>query len=169
MLGSPWRCRRVLPGMVLVLGLAPLDAAGAQPGALEASALTPGEGIVFDAEQDRLQEHFADVLAALRSRDVGHLDAVTRDRRAAALDAVEAYAAAGVFPHNPGVPHPQEVFIDSGGRRCAMAELLFVTGAGEDAEAIAARSPPAIRRSAARSFVPRTNPAKRGCDPISAA
>lgn len=90
-------------------------------------------------ERARLQAHFADVLRELRAVDLAHLDAETRARRAAGIAALEAYAAAGVFPRNPGVPHPQEVFIDAEGRPCAMAELLVASGAAAEAEAISAR------------------------------
>lgn len=89
-----------------------------------------------------VREHLSRMAAALRA-EPGPADARRKAHRDAAIAALEAYAAAGVFPANPGAvrrpPRRVErgfaaafeqrapVFVDDAGVRCAVAHLVART------------------------------------------
>lgn len=86
----------------------------------------------FEAsEQARIRRHLLRAETAARARATPDLSKAQRTRRAAALDALARYREAGRFPVNVDVVGRAPVFVDHRGVRCAMAELLHVTG--EDA------------------------------------
>lgn len=97
------------------------------------------------SEVPEIQAHLASVEAWLRAAEPGSLSPAQRAQRAEALDALRAYREAGRFPHNHEAPEgrarPVEVehgfeagqgdtpvFIDVHGVRCAVAELIHVSG-----------------------------------------
>ena len=77
----------------------------------------------------RMQAHYAAVECELRAADTRALDAERRAGREGLLEALVRYrerADFGLNPDYPGVRMPY--FVDADGRRCAVAELLHVTG-----------------------------------------
>lgn len=83
--------------------------------------------------------HAADVVAELRTRDVSHLAADQRLKRARLLDELLAYGAGGRFAQNedyPGeaIPH----LVDRHGTRCALANLIDRSGHGALLDRLAA-------------------------------
>lgn len=92
-------------------------------------------------EQARLRVHFARVLVRLEMRDVSALAPAPRLARRRALTALRRYAAAGVFPRNRGAAAvATPIFVDHGGRRCAMAFLMEDSGLGALVERIASHA-----------------------------
>jgi hypothetical protein len=87
----------------------------------------------------QIRAHLQRVVDELDAREVDTLAPELRTRRAAHLERLEAYAAAGVFPTNEHTPVPTPIFIDREGRACAVAHLMIESGARELAERIAAR------------------------------
>lgn len=85
----------------------------------------------------RIQDHLGFVVDLLRERDVSHLDAETRRNRARCIERLEEYRSDGTFPRNIGRDHPTPVFIDEGGRACAVADLMIASGACELARTVA--------------------------------
>jgi hypothetical protein len=64
---------------------------------------------------------------------------VTRARREATLRRLRAYIDAGRYPINDVAPYATPIFVDSRGRRCAVADLLDATGRGDLVEHVARR------------------------------
>jgi len=114
--------------VTIFLALAAASVAAAQPEVVSSSE---------EADRVRIQRHLAGVEALLRNKDVSHLSAAQRQAREAALDRLHDYWQAGVFPRNAHAPGRTPVFIDEGGRACAMGDLLQFTGAEDAAERIA--------------------------------
>lgn len=86
-------------------------------------------------EQLRLTTHLEFVENLLRKRDVSHLTAPLRNRRALMLDLLHTYRTNGVFPRNydyPGIRIP--CFIDRDGRICAVGYLVEKTAGRDVAE-----------------------------------
>jgi hypothetical protein len=119
----------------IVLGLATLTVSAS------ADLDAPRKHVVLDrleADRARIQRHLQRVEAELRAVDVSHLSEAQASARSAALDRLHEYWVAGVFPHNDYVAGRTPVFIDEGGRACAVGDLLIHTGAADAAETIAA-------------------------------
>lgn len=88
-------------------------------------------------ETRRIQTWLTGVETFLRSRDVSHLSAAQRERRALNLHHLHAYRLAGRFPHNHARRGLTPVFIDAHGTACAVGHLLLEGGAPELAHRIA--------------------------------
>lgn len=88
------------------------------------------------AERLRLRRHFAAVLAELHPAPLP--PGASPERRARTLRELARYARAGAFPRHGGRGTPRPVFVDSGGRRCAMAHLLEWNGDAGPVRRIAA-------------------------------
>ena len=86
-----------------------------------------------DGEDARIATHRAFVRDHLRTRDVSRLAPAQRGRRAAALDALDAYVRRGVFPRRAGAadtdPGRRPRFIDDAGTHCAVGYLIARSGA----------------------------------------
>ncbi len=105
-----------------------------------AEAADPINAIVGDAswrdrpddagQRERIRVHLAFVLQLLRARPPEGLDAGQLERRHRALDALEAYRRAGVFPRRTGDPYAgrRPRFIDDRGVHCAVGEMIRATG-----------------------------------------
>lgn len=91
-----------------------------------------------DSEVDRIRAHLRYVIAELRSAPAPFGPAALA-RRAALLEALTGYAAAGVFPQNHVHPGRRPVFIDADGTLCAVGYLVTEASGREAAEALAAR------------------------------
>lgn len=90
-------------------------------------------------DQVRITAHLEQTEADLRARDVSHLSAEQQAARAANLDALHRYWVRGVYPQNTDVPGLRvPVFIDHGGRACAVGQLMIDSGAADLAHHIAA-------------------------------
>ncbi len=90
-----------------------------------------------DATIARCRAHYAQVESELRARDVSTLSAAQQSERTRLIDALHAYNQRGQFGRNFVVPLariPQ--FVDRGGRRCAVAELLHVSGRDDLVETV---------------------------------
>ena len=86
----------------------------------------------------RLRAHFDSVDAELRARDVSGLSAAQRAKRARLIAALRDYRDAGVFPVNTDFPGERvPYFVDHAGTRCAMAELIAVSGRRDIVDRIA--------------------------------
>lgn len=89
------------------------------------------------AQLDRARDHYLRVGAELASRDVSELDAERRSARARLLAALAEYRERGDFGRRAGgAPERVPLFVDGGGRRCAVANLLHETGEDELVEAV---------------------------------
>ena len=91
--------------------------------------VTSSEADFVAAETTRLRAHFDEVLAELHAADVSGLSATQRERRAQHLQRLAAYRDRGVFPRRytgPAGLVPE--FRDVHGTRCAMGELLYLSG-----------------------------------------
>jgi HEAT repeat protein len=86
---------------------------------------------------ESLQAHYRAALAELRAADVAHLDPDRQSRRCAVLDALQAYLERADFGRSQE-PDRVNLFRDGEGRRCAVAEVMHVTGADTLVERIAA-------------------------------
>ena len=90
-------------------------------------------------EVARIRTHLIHVVGLLRGADTSSLSTEERRRRLEALDHLEEYAEAGVFPRRTpgdGYPSRQPRFIDDRGVHCAVAELIRESGEPELARAI---------------------------------
>jgi hypothetical protein len=88
-------------------------------------------------ERRRLQRRFARIEKTLRARNCSHLSPELQARRAQTLDNLHAYAKRGIFPRNFEYPNQHRpVFIDPGGRTCAVAQLMIDSGAAGQAAMI---------------------------------
>lgn len=96
-----------------------------------------GSESVIEKDRVRIQAHFNQVEAELRSRDVSHLSPELQKARSQNLDELLVYREAGEFPHNTHVPHRQPVFIDRDDRRCAVGHLMIESGFEDEARRIA--------------------------------
>lgn len=96
----------------------------------------PGPGT---DENARIATHLAYVENLLRARDVRHLPALQRQRRAALLDHLHRYRTAGVFPRNEQYPGRRPCFIDGAGRICAVGYLVEQTAGRALAERVNAQ------------------------------
>ncbi|MBA2662263.1 MAG: hypothetical protein H0U74_08195 [Bradymonadaceae bacterium] len=97
------------------------------------------EASVVEEDRTRIRAHLIEVEQELRARNVSHFSVQLQEARRQNLDRLREYRIAGAFPHNTHVPWQQPVFIDRDERRCAVAHLMFESGAGEQARRIAAR------------------------------
>lgn len=88
------------------------------------------------ADQVRIREHLSSVEAYLRALDTSHLSAELQAERARNLDRLHDYWVAGVFPRNDVVDYPTPIFIDDGGRACAVGYLMIESGWGDAARAV---------------------------------
>lgn len=87
---------------------------------------------VETADRLRIQAHLQRVETELRARDVSHLAPAPRAARLHALDVLHEYRLTGRFPRNRGeAPDRIPIFIDADGRTCAVAELIFQSGAAK--------------------------------------
>ncbi|HEX9610952.1 MAG TPA: hypothetical protein VF978_03620 [Gemmatimonadales bacterium] len=109
------------------------------------------EGPAGDAERNRLRAHFAEVAAELVARDVSDLLPAQRAARARHIERLQAYARAGVFPHNTDFPGQRvPYFIDRVGTRCAMAYLIEQSGHGDYVHRVAVKTNNAFIANIAR-------------------
>jgi hypothetical protein len=93
-----------------------------------------------DDDAPRISTHLAYVEKLLRARDVRHLPAAQRQRRAALLDHLHRYRTAGVFPRNERYRQQRRpCFIDGAGRICAVGYLVEQSAGRALAERINAR------------------------------
>ena len=92
-----------------------------------------------DIEHDRLQRHFATVLAELEARDVSGLTLSQRVARSRHIERLRAYARRGVFPKNTDFASAVPYFVDRDGTRCAMAFLIEQSGQAAYVRAVAAQ------------------------------
>lgn len=110
----------------LFLALLPRSASGPEP-------FQPDVFVPTQAQQvQRLQEHYAQVVAELTATDVRALTPLQQAERRRLVEVLRDFGACGEFGHNVDfpaarVPH----FRDAAGRRCAVAELMHASG--EDA------------------------------------
>jgi hypothetical protein len=82
-----------------------------------------------DSERVRLRAHFDEVLSALEAADTSGLSEDQRARRAVHLVRLAEYRDRGVFPLRYGGPsHRVPEFRDVHGTRCAMGELIYLSG-----------------------------------------
>ena len=80
-------------------------------------------------DQVRITAHLKRTEADLRAADVSHLSRAQRRVRAENLDALHRYWVRGVYPRNSDVPGRRvPVFIDHGGRACAVGQLMIDSG-----------------------------------------
>jgi len=81
-------------------------------------------------EQTRLtSQRYAAVLGELEAADTAHLSDIQRAARRQLVDALRAYRERADFGRNDELPGARlPVFVDSQGRRCAVAELLHMSG-----------------------------------------
>ncbi len=103
---------------------------------LAAMLLTPTRGYAEDAgviarDTARIQAHLGGVEAYLRAQDTAHLTEAQRSMRAETLDRLHEYWVAGVFPRNTLTDYPTPVFVDPGGRACAVGYLMLEAGYGD--------------------------------------
>ena len=90
-------------------------------------------------ERARLRAHFDEVLAELEGADTSTLTSVQRQRRAQHLQILAAYRDRGVFPRRYAGPLGRvPEFRDVHGTRCAMGELLYLSGEAELVNDVAA-------------------------------
>jgi MYXO-CTERM domain-containing protein len=83
----------------------------------------------LDSERARLRAHFDDVLAELEAADTSALSAEQRARRAEHLVRLAEYRDRGVFPQRYSGPAGRvPEFRDVHGTRCAMGELIYLSG-----------------------------------------
>jgi hypothetical protein len=80
-------------------------------------------------ERTRISAHLTTVERELRSVDTSHLDVDMRMKRARFLDVLHAYTSHGVFPQNNVTDTRTPIFVDDGGRTCAVAHLMWSDGA----------------------------------------
>lgn len=96
----------------------------------------PGENPDFRA---RARLHYARALRELERADVSALDAGRRAARAELIAELERYRERGEFGRNTDFPGERmPYFVDAGGRRCAVANLLDFSGEGEYVLSVAA-------------------------------
>ncbi|MBK8658760.1 MAG: T9SS type A sorting domain-containing protein [Bacteroidetes bacterium] len=72
--------------------------------------------------------HLSLVEQTLRQRNTQYLSASQRKNRAQLLDALSAYAKAGIFPINDYLPYQNPIFIDRRGTHCAVGYLMMKSG-----------------------------------------
>lgn len=100
------------------------------------SAATNADPVELDRR--RITEHLKQTEADLRARDVSFLSAALQRNRAAGLDALHRYWVRGMYPINTlthGLRAP--IFIDHGGRACAVGQIMLDTGASDLAQRVA--------------------------------
>ncbi len=88
----------------------------------------------------QIQAHLAEVIDRLESADVSSLGPDVLTRRREQIAVLADYAAEGVFPINDVLPIPRPIFIDDGGRACAVGHLMIASGAEDLAQRIRAAS-----------------------------
>ncbi|MEM8608938.1 MAG: hypothetical protein AAGF92_17670 [Myxococcota bacterium] len=86
------------------------------------------ESLVIVRDRERIQDHLSGVEDYLRAQDTSHLSEVQRAMRAETIDRLHAYWVAGVFPHNTVATFPTPIFVDDGGRPCAVGYLMLEAG-----------------------------------------
>jgi hypothetical protein len=79
-------------------------------------------------QQLRLRWHFVRVEGELRRRDTSRLPEDQKAKRMSLLDHLRSYGQHGVFPINTKYVRKTPIFVDDGGRRCAVAHLMDVSG-----------------------------------------
>ncbi len=79
-----------------------------------------------------LREHYQNAENELRSKDLSSLSEEQKQERACLLDVLRNYRERGIFGQDFDVSGERRfAFVDAGGRRCAVAELLHFTGEDE--------------------------------------
>lgn len=103
------------------------------------AAPAAAQSAFLDGERARLRAHFDEVLAELEAADTSALSPQQRARRAEHLMRLAAYRDRGVFPRRYGGP-PGRVpeFRDVHGTRCAMGELIYLSGETQLVDDVAA-------------------------------
>jgi hypothetical protein len=84
----------------------------------------------------RVQLHLRLAELELRQRNVSRLSQAQQHARMRQFDSLRGYWQQGIFPHNINHKHRQPVFIDPGGRVCAVAHLVIQSGHEEVAQRI---------------------------------
>lgn len=96
---------------------------------LAGRALFAADDASWDAWVARARTHYLAAERELRAADVSGLSPAQRAARSRALDALHAYQERAEFGRNTDFPGARvPYFVDDGGRRCAVAEILHVTG-----------------------------------------
>ncbi|MCA9669524.1 MAG: hypothetical protein KC503_28210 [Myxococcales bacterium] len=121
------------------LGLLVANARSANARSANAPTLTKAQRALVEVDRVRIQRHLELVESLLRARDVSHLSESLKAARARNLDLLHRYWKAGVFPHNHRVAGRRPIFIDDGGRACAVGYLMLHNGGAAAARAVAAR------------------------------
>jgi HEAT repeat protein len=96
---------------------------------LVAGGISADDG--YDAFVERARVHYAKVERELAAADVSALTPSQREARTRAIEALRTYRVRGVFGVNGDSADRDPYFVDDGGRRCAVAQILHTTG--EDA------------------------------------
>ncbi|MBK6577216.1 MAG: hypothetical protein IPG17_13640 [Sandaracinaceae bacterium] len=93
------------------------------------AASASAQSAFLESERARLRAHFDEVIAELEAADISALSVEQRARRAEHLLRLAEYRDRGVFPQRYGGP-PGRVpeFRDVHGTRCAMGELIYLSG-----------------------------------------
>lgn len=96
---------------------------------LQSPAIPPDTIVLPVSEQAlRASSHYAAVVDELRAADTSGLSEVARAARRQLVDALSAYRERGDFGRGEDVGARVPYFVDAEGRRCAVAELLYVSG-----------------------------------------
>jgi hypothetical protein len=103
------------------------------------AAPTSAQSAFLDGERERLRAHFDEVLTELEAADTSSLSAEQRARRAQHLVRLAEYRDRGVFPRRySGPPGLVPEFRDVHGTRCAMGELIYLSGETQLVDDVAA-------------------------------
>ncbi len=94
------------------------------------SPSVPPDTIVLPVSEQvlRASSHYAAVVDELRAADTSCLSEVARAARKQLVDALSAYRERGDFGRGDDEGARVPYFVDAEGRRCAVAELLYVSG-----------------------------------------
>ena len=92
------------------------------------------------SEREWIRLHLELVTQALRSRSVAHLTPAQQEARRMALDNLQRYREAGVFPVNEDYAYRTPIFIDKHNNFCAVGYLVKASGHEEVARMIASQT-----------------------------
>lgn len=93
---------------------------------------SPSPSTCAPSQVELLKAHYAAAEQELLGRDISSMAPEQRERRARLIEALRAYRERGQFGRNPDSSVERApIFVDEGGRRCAVAELLHSTGEDE--------------------------------------
>ena len=133
--------RLPIQSFFVAAAIAMVDAAAQSP-CPDSTGWTPRTAFESDVDftadpVPQIQAHLAAVIADLKVADVSHLAESARATRSQLIAELAEYAAAGVFPQNNVRDYPTPVFIDDGGRACAVGHLMLISDGAETARRVA--------------------------------